>query len=234
MEIDFKMLVIFKERGKMREFHWLHVVSLFLLIMVAGFLSQGNLTGGAFYRDYGDGYGAGGFNFFGYGGYGGFGYFNFSEMYYQYASLIDAVIFLVIFLSLGKSIFGEHFKESKGVYIGIGLFLTMSLLLWEERTGFSLVERFGPFVFFIFLIVLIFYVFKWIKEAGAGALFAAAVAYLIFFFFVSSWIQDYDLMGWLPDVTQGMMWWLLTVSWILAWFVAIGSLIYWVWSKLSG
>lgn len=105
------------------------------------------------------------------------------DLYREYASWFDFAIFLFIFLGLGRAIFGEHFKGAggTGVYIGIGIFLALALLIWEEQAGFSLIEVMGPWVLFLFILVLLFLTFMFILKAGGGVLLAASVTYIIFF-----------------------------------------------------
>jgi len=159
-----------------------HLLLVLLLIGLAGYVSSGTITGEAFYRDSGYGYGYGGFSPF-----GGFG-FNFTELYAQYSSFIDAIIFLIVFLGIGKGIFKKHFKEGgTAAYTGIGLFLAFALLLWEERTGFYLLEQFGPLVALLFIIVVFMLAFKWIQHSGLGIIPAFCLAYLVFYFFATSW-----------------------------------------------
>ena len=154
-----------------------HIIFLLLAVFIGLFILN-EYTGQAYYQDYGYGSGYG----FG-GGYGGFGFLNinFTDFYYSYGSLIDAFLFLLIFMGVGKGVFKEHFKQGgTAVYTGLGIFLAFSLLLWEEQTGFSLLLEFGPFVFFAFLLVLFFYIYTWIKHSGAGGVFAGAATYILF------------------------------------------------------
>ncbi|MEK6862220.1 MAG: hypothetical protein AABY07_09730 [Nanoarchaeota archaeon] len=151
-----------------------HIFFVLILVALAGMIKYNEITGQAYYRDYGGyGYGLGLFDF---------GFVNFSDLYYQYGTLIDAIIFLLIFLGLGRSIFGEKFKGAGGtaVYTGLGLFLTFALLLFEEQTGFNLLYSFGPVVMFMFAAVIFIYGYKLLKEhAGIGLIPAAAIMYLV-------------------------------------------------------
>lgn len=115
--------------------------------------------------------------------------FGIFDLYYEYSEVFDFLIFLLIFLSLTKSIFKDHFKESKGVYIGIGILLAFSLLLWERDTGFSMIGGLSPFAFFIFLLLCVFLVFKWLKEATGVAVLAGSITYLAFYFFYSDMVN---------------------------------------------
>ena len=61
------------------------------------------------------------------------------DLYREHASWFDFGIFLILFLSLGRVVFGQHFKGAggRGVYIALGIFLALALLIWEEQAGFS-------------------------------------------------------------------------------------------------
>ncbi len=88
------------------------------------------------------------------------GNFNFADIYSRYAVYIDSIIFLLIFLGLGKLVFGlkeGREREEPGyklLYVGLALLMTFSLLLFESRMNFTLLDLFGPWVSFVLLIFL--------------------------------------------------------------------------------
>lgn len=90
-----------------------------------------------------------------------FGYLNFASFYDIYSMYIDALIFLLIFLGLGKVVFGvsaegtERERGYKLMYIGLALLMTISLLVLESRMGFSILELLGPWTSLILLGFLI-------------------------------------------------------------------------------
>ena len=74
----------------------------------------------------------------------------------QLTAYIDAVIFLLIFLGVGKSVFMDHFKSGgKAVYVAVGLALTLGLMMWEERMNRSLISELGPWGLAILVIVIL-------------------------------------------------------------------------------
>ena len=166
-----------KKKERVIEFWHIVVVILAILLFL---LLKTSMTGKAWYRDYGSSFGGfGGFDFF------GLEFFSFSDLYGSYGYIIDAVIFLMIFLGLAQSVFKERFKESRGLYVGMGLFLAFALLMWEERMGISILEQFGPAVFAIFVLLLIFVVYKWIRhETGINPLIIISLLYVLLYFFV--------------------------------------------------
>lgn len=140
---------------------------------------------------------------FGYGYIGrGMGeVFSVLDIYYQYPSWFDFFIFLLIFLGLGKGVFGEHFEKRGGkfVYTGLGVFLAIALLIWEQQTGTTLVELFGPWALIILVFVLAFYLFKWIKDATDSGLLAISLT-IIFLYLFTTGIFDffgYGALDWL-------------------------------------
>ncbi len=163
-----------KKKERVLEFWHIAIIVLAILLFL---LLRTSMTGGVWYRDYGRGYG--GFDFF------GLSFFSFSDIYAGYGYIIDAVIFLMIFLGLAQSVFKERFKESRGLYVGMGLFLSFALLMWEERNGISILSMFGPAVFAIFVLLLVFIVYKWIRhETGMNPLIIISLLYVLLYFFV--------------------------------------------------
>ena len=155
------------------------ILSALIILVLAVIIINDDYTGKAFYRDYG------------YGGYGGYfpgffdlSFFSFSSFYEEYWFIVDAIIFLLIFLELSKSVFKNHFKDAKGLYIGIGLFLTFSLILFEERSGFNLLFQFGPIVFVLFVIIMAFVAYKYLKEKDVTLSTTLAVIYLAVYFLI--------------------------------------------------
>ncbi len=173
-------------------------LSILLILIAFALLIHSSVTGYAFYRDYAPSYYGG----YGFGDFFGLGYIDFQSLYWQYGSFIDAVLFLMIFLGVGKSVFKKHFGDSgTTTYVGIGIFLAFALVLWEQQTQFFLLERFGQYVFYIFLLLLFFYLYKWISHAGGNTLFALAVSYLVYYFFFHKEIQSQMFDKW-PGLSQ--------------------------------
>lgn len=166
---------------------------LYLLLAVALFafallidLHDTSPAGALVYRDAGYGYGYGG------GFFGGFGFFQFGDLYHTYGYIIDAALFLLIFLGVGKGVFKKHFGEGgTPVYTGIGFFLAFALLLWEENHGVYLLEQFGPFVVVLFLAVFMLWALRWIQQSGFGWLPTLSGAYLFFWLFLTAWKESY-------------------------------------------
>ena len=64
--------------------------------------------------------------------------------------------------------------------------------MWEETNNIRLVELFGPFVIIIFLIIIGFLAYKYIKQTGVGSLYAIAITYLVFYTIFKNWGDLYN------------------------------------------
>ena len=158
---------------------------LLILLFIIGYFSSGFTGNAIYYRNFG--YGSGGFQ-------------NFGMVYQEYGTMIDAAIFLIIFLGLVQSVLKDHFKNAKGIYIGLGLFLTFALVLFEERTGMSLLVNFGPVVLLIFLGIIVVFANKALREhANMGALPSLALIYIFLWIFLIQTETGVVFMNWLTD-----------------------------------
>ena len=98
-----------------------------------------------------------------YWGYGGFGSFDFNSLYDRYSLFIDAIIFGFIFFGVGSLVFGQKVGFTP-LYIGLGLFLTGSLLLYESRKAIKLLDIAGPWAVTLFVLIVAFLVYRIIKD----------------------------------------------------------------------
>ncbi|MGV8151401.1 MAG: hypothetical protein ACP5NV_06775 [Candidatus Woesearchaeota archaeon] len=76
-------------------------------------------------------------------------------LYLKYVMFIDAVVYLILFMSLAQFVFVKVYgkKEGKLVSVAIGLALMFGMMALEARTGFNL-SQLGPFAALILLLVL--------------------------------------------------------------------------------
>ncbi len=140
------------------------------------------------YNPFGGGGGYGG-DFFGGDGSDLFA-FGLMDLYCQYSTWFDFIIFLIIFTSLGKMVFADRYEQGgKSLTVGIGVFLAFALLLWEMQTGLSILGTFGPFAFLMIILILSWYAFKYIGDVSDVGLLAVSVSYLIFYFFFNEIIS---------------------------------------------
>mgnify|MGYP001612309612 FL=1 len=157
--------------GVVQHHRTLWLITLLLVVLLLFLVVGPRITGRVYYYDYGSrGYG------------GGFQWMQFSDIYYQYGYIIDATIFLLIFLSLAKIVFTKHFGEPvKPLYIGVGLFLAFALLLWEERTGIYLLELAGPLAAVLIPLVVVVALFIILKRTSFGFFPALFISLIVIY-----------------------------------------------------
>lgn len=98
------------------------------------------------------------------GGYfGGIGGFDFNSLYDRYHLFIDAIIFGFIFFGLGSIVWAGK-QGYTPLYIGLGLFMTASLLLFESRTTLRLLDVAGPWAVTVLILLLAMLVFRLVKD----------------------------------------------------------------------
>lgn len=103
-------------------------------------------------------------------------------LYEIYSGWIDFFLFLLIFLGLTQAVFqGSHLSsQAKPLSIGISLALSFALVSWERYNGVTLLS-FGPIALLIFLLLLFFVIFEFLKKLGVGLVAAVAWAYVVCF-----------------------------------------------------
>tara|TARA_Y100000310_G_scaffold202483_1_gene202667 strand:- start:3361 stop:4044 length:684 start_codon:yes stop_codon:yes gene_type:complete len=202
------------KKGDKATVHWGHVAVILIAVALAGYVSQGEITGQIVYRDA---------DYGGFGGYGGGGFmngFSFLEFYQNYAPFVDAVIFLLIFLSIGKTILGTHFKKGgQALYAGVGLFLALALLLWEEQNQFYLLEEFGIFALLILIVLVLVIVGKALHVNTSRQV---AIPIIIFFTFLAYKIFADTIVGIFGQTPfiQTINEWFSTIMWIsIIWII---------------
>lgn len=188
-----------KKEEPSRVIPWTYVTLVLLAVAFAGFFGQQTLSGATVYQDYGYG---------GYGGYGGsyglgdflgYGGYSIAALYSQYHVFIDAILFLLIFLGLGKAFLLEHFKKGgTALYIAVGLALTLGLLLWEERTGFSIIYNLGP----ISIIALLVALYVWIKQATKSHLWATGLTLALLLLLINMFQEFSDFFFFMQPVFE--------------------------------
>ncbi len=206
--------------GVKRETVWLIVIIALMIVALIGSVDYDKVSGNLVYRD----------NWYGYsgGGFGGFG-FSFRDIYARHGYIIDAALFLIIFLGVGKGVFKKHFGEGgTPVYVGIGIFLAFALLLWEERSELYLLEQFGPLVVVMFVLVLGVWAYHWMQQAGLGIWPTLAIGYLIFYFFLTS-LGNASVRNIISKIGVSNDW--LSLLAVAAVLILIISIIHKIWGK---
>jgi hypothetical protein len=84
------------------------------------------------------------------------------EVYQKYDTIIDAILYFALFISVAKTAFGEKFKESNVPTI-MGVILAIGMIMFEYSSKF----RLGTIIIPIAIIVAILGIYKWIKKTTA-------------------------------------------------------------------
>ena len=114
-----------------------------------------------------------------------FSLYDIQDVLYIYelnSSWFDFFIFLIIFLGLTQTVFGEsHFRNhSKTLSIGLSLALSIALVVWERNTGINLLN-FGPLAFLIIVILMLYIIYSLLKKMFCESWIAGVWTYIIGF-----------------------------------------------------
>ncbi|MBS3144470.1 hypothetical protein J4208_02695 [Candidatus Woesearchaeota archaeon] len=213
---------------------WISIALVFIAIVTVGIFMQPSFdpTGALVYRDYSYGGGYGG----GYGGFYGGGQLSITNFYEEFHVYIDSIIFLIIFLSIGKAVFLKHFNTGgKSLYVAVGLALTLGLMIWEERQGIYIIYELGPVGIIVLLAALLAGIYYGIFKATEKH-WAAVVGTLLAIVLLTSLFNDLQTwlctnFYWLFDCNQFSFSMDLTFAQMAAigGFLIIGSLIWKGW-----
>ena len=93
-----------------------------------------------------------------------FGNIGIGSFYLRYYSLVDAMVYLILFIGLAQFVFMKvfkndahaenPFKEAKLVSVAVGLALTVGMVVMENRSGFNLGSALSPVAAIVILLVL--------------------------------------------------------------------------------
>ncbi len=142
-----------------------------------------------------------------------------SKVYDKFSALIDAGIYLVIFLGLAQATIGKKFENKGGkvMVVGIALVLALGLALWERQAGFNL-KSFGPIAALILLGLLgfmIWYLLKDVKIPCLGEIGKIAIIYIVIYSMFNATVP-------------GIVWWLNTKVPIIGGLLALLFLAFFV------
>lgn len=133
---------------------------------------------------------------------------NFSDIYDSYSSIIDFIIYLILFVGLSQVTIGKRFeaKGGKAVVVAIGLVLAIGLTISESYMGFNL-RSFGPLAAAIFIFMVGFVIFIGIKSAGMESIGAGSITLVLTYFSIRSvspsffdWMISNKYLSWLHSV----------------------------------
>ncbi|MBI1931197.1 MAG: hypothetical protein HYS24_01505 [Ignavibacteriales bacterium] len=133
---------------------------------------------------------------------------DFSEIYDSYSSIIDFIIYVILFVGLSQVTIGKIFdsRGGKAMVVAIGLVLAIGLVISESIIGFNL-RSFGPLAATIFIFLVGFVIYHGIKSTGMEAIGAISISLVVTYFSIRSiapsyfdWMKDNEYMGWLHSV----------------------------------
>ena len=133
---------------------------------------------------------------------------NFSDLYDSYYSIIDFIIYTILFVGLSQVTIGKRFEArgGKAVVVAIGLVLAIGLAISESYIGFNL-RSFGPLAAAIFIFLVGFVIFLGIKSAGMESIGAGSITLVLTYFSIRSvspsffdWMISNQYLSWLHSV----------------------------------
>ena len=133
---------------------------------------------------------------------------DFSQTYDQYSSIIDLVIYAIMFVGISQATLGKRFegKGGKAVVSAVGMVLAIGLAISERTLGFNL-RSFGPLAAGLFIFFVGFMVYMGIKTAGMDGASSGSIALVITYFSIRAvapgffdWMAGNKYMSWMHAV----------------------------------
>jgi hypothetical protein len=128
---------------------------------------------------------------------------NIGVFYLNYSEFIDAVVYLLLFLSLAQLVFTKVYsnnkREGKMIAVAVGLALTFAMTVLEMRTGFYLGNLWPVSLVIISMILaaLLYNMLVGIFDGPDGKMISAALTFLIIhgllivpFGSLNKWLED--------------------------------------------
>lgn len=113
--------------------------------------------------------------------------------YSQFSTIIDAIVFLIIFIGLAQVTLGKRFGDTRGakaIVVGVGIALTLALVITEHEMNFSLAQ-FGPFAAGIFILLAASLLFYLLKTLGVGGVASFSTSYVIVYFLLRAVVPNF-------------------------------------------
>ena len=133
---------------------------------------------------------------------------DFSRTYDQYSSIIDLIIYAIMFVGISQATLGKRFegKGGKAVVSAVGMVLAIGLTISERTFGFNL-RSFGPLAAGLFIFFVGFMVYMGIKTAGMDVASSGSIALVITYFSIRAvapgffdWMAGNKYMSWMHAV----------------------------------
>ncbi|MFC1608091.1 hypothetical protein ACFL47_08985 [Candidatus Latescibacterota bacterium] len=131
-----------------------------------------------------------------------------SQTYDQYYSVIDFIVYAIMFVGLSQATLGKRFegKGGKAVVSAVGMVLAIGLAISERTLGFNL-RSFGPLAAGLFIFFVGFMMYLGIKTAGMSAASSGSIALVVTYFSIRAvapgffdWMAGNKYMSWMHAV----------------------------------
>jgi len=122
-----------------------------------------------------------------------------TSLYAQYSTVVDFVLFLVLFWGVARLSLGKQFPGAPGRWISgsVAVALALGLVVAEKTMGFG-VASMGPIAASILVLVVGVTLFLSIRQlAGVGALGAVGITFVVVYLVMQAAVPGY--FGWLKD-----------------------------------
>lgn len=116
-----------------------------------------------------------------------------ASFYATYSSVIDAIIYCIIFVGLAQVTLGKRFGNTRGgkaVVVGVGLALALSLVIMEQALDFS-IAQFGPYAGVMFVILAASVLFYLLKTLGVDNIGSFCTSYVVVYFMLRAVLPSF-------------------------------------------
>jgi len=126
------------------------------------------------------------------------------EFYDDYHEMIDLIIYFIIFTGTSQAVFRKRFpgNPGKAMSVAIGIALSISLVIAEHYTGFSL-KALGTIAATILILLLAAMIYYTLRIFGAGSVGAGTTALIITYLSIRTttpqtynWLQAQQIAPW--------------------------------------
>lgn len=149
----------------------------------------------------------------GFYGDGIFGSIDLIEFYYNNQTLVDFFIYLFIFAGLSMAVFKNSFREGHApLTIGLSIALSLGLILWQNKTGFSfiglVVGQTGALIIIaaiVFLLVALAAKITGNEGMWFSIFLTATLLCFVILFVMDDYLADFEWGLFLIDIARGLI-----------------------------
>jgi len=127
-----------------------------------------------------------------------FEFFNLSRFYDHYSTIIDLLIYILLFTGLVRVALEHRFpgRGGKAIAVGLGFILGVAMTIAGEAYGFS-IKSFGPLAVSFLALLIGITLYRILRSGGIGRSRAGPLAFLILFVVMLAIAPE--LFGWFND-----------------------------------